>query len=235
LLFAGSKGKGKGKMVTSPPESYETHLITSPLSPTSSASLLYPITPLVGKSSRKASNDQLIELPPSSPLLSLASSSSSSAPMTVPAHILNSMTPGVPSIPVTRKGTGNISNLLSTFKLLDDDDVTPLELVERAKQEALIQQRIFELKSQGFLNKTVPKKPEPVPRRAHWDYLIQEVSMVAGAMMQERRQRIFFAKKNSKGILKHFELEKEKESKLEKEEEKRLRRIASSIAKDVMR
>ena len=152
-------------------------------------------------------------------------------PMTVPVQAL----PGhLPPVPV--RLTKSFPDLLASFRLIDEDDITPEEVEGRAFAEIDIHNRIFRLRQQGMLfGRPLIKRPEPVPKKVHWDYLLQEMAIVAEEMSKERRQKGILSRKHSRAVARYFEIEQEKESRSEREEEKRLRKIASGLARDVLR
>jgi putative sterol carrier protein len=143
-----------------------------------------------------------------------------------------------PTTTAAREETAHVGlgSLLASFKMIDEDEISVEELEHRAQIEAETQVQLFELKRKGrFIGRPLAKRTEPQPKKAHWDYLLQEMVIVSEAMARDRKLKIGAAKKSSKALLKLFETERERENRSEREEEKRLRKIASSLAKDVMR
>jgi hypothetical protein len=108
------------------------------------------------------------------------------------------------------------------------------EIAVEAKREAEVLKRIGELRKEGFWSaRRLPKVQEMSRNKAHWDYLLEEMQWLATDFAQERRWKRGVAKKLSRAVLKHHQELKSKEVKAEKEETVRLRRIASSIAREV--
>lgn len=108
------------------------------------------------------------------------------------------------------------------------------QIVERAKQEAHVVQRIAELRREGLWSlKRLPKCQEPPRTKAHWDYLLEEMQWLATDFAQERKWKKAAAKKCAKMITKHFQDKEALQLKTEREEKARLRKIASTIAKEV--
>ncbi|XP_030066671.1 helicase SRCAP, partial [Microcaecilia unicolor] len=108
------------------------------------------------------------------------------------------------------------------------------DIVEQAKHEAEIEHRIAELKKEGFWSlRRLSKVPEPTRPKVHWDYLCEEMQWLAADFAQERRWKRGVARKVVRMVIRHHEEQKQKEEKAKREEQAKLRRIASSIAKEV--
>lgn len=108
------------------------------------------------------------------------------------------------------------------------------QIVERARQEASVIQRIAELRKEGLWSaKRLPRIQEPPREKAHWDYLLEEMTWLATDFAQERKWKRAAAKKCARMIMKYHEDKKSQVQKAEKENLNRLRKIASSIAKEV--
>ncbi|XP_029462674.1 LOW QUALITY PROTEIN: helicase SRCAP [Rhinatrema bivittatum] len=108
------------------------------------------------------------------------------------------------------------------------------EIAEQAKHEAEIEHRIAELKKEGFWSlRRLSKVPEPGRPKVHWDYLCEEMQWLAADFAQERRWKRGVARKVVRMVIRHHEEQKQKEEKAKREEQAKLRRIASSIAKEV--
>jgi E1A-binding protein p400 len=70
------------------------------------------------------------------------------------------------------------------------------KLVEKAKQEAYIMQRISALQKDGLWSeRRLPKQQEPPRAKAHWDYLLEEMVWLAADFAQERKWKKAAAKK----------------------------------------
>ncbi|KAI8489001.1 hypothetical protein Bbelb_332250 [Branchiostoma belcheri] len=108
------------------------------------------------------------------------------------------------------------------------------EIVERAKQEAAVQQRVAELRKEGLWSqRRLPKVQEPPRPKAHWDYLLEEMQWLATDFAQERKWKMAAAKKLARAVVRFHQERKAKEVRAEKEEALRLRRIASNMAKEI--
>ncbi|XP_022250926.1 helicase domino-like [Limulus polyphemus] len=108
------------------------------------------------------------------------------------------------------------------------------EIVERAKQEAYVVQRISELRKEGLWSaKRLPKVQEPPRTKAHWDYLLEEMVWLATDFAQERKWKKAAAKKCAKMVVKYHQERQMKAEKAEKEELQRLKRIAGQVAKEI--
>lgn len=122
----------------------------------------------------------------------------------------------------------------SVMSVLENSFGSHEEIAVEAKREAEVFKRIGELRKEGlWAAKRLPKVQEMSRKKAHWDYLLEEMQWLATDFAQERRWKRGVAKKLSRAVLKHHQELKSKEVKAEKEETVRLRRIASSIAREV--
>nr|XP_006000939.1 PREDICTED: helicase SRCAP [Latimeria chalumnae] len=101
-------------------------------------------------------------------------------------------------------------------------------------QEAEIETRIAELKKEGLWSlKKLSKVPEPQRPKVHWDYLCEEMQWLSADFAQERRWKRGVARKVVRMVIRHHEEQRQKEERAKREEQAKLRRIASSIAKEV--
>ncbi|CAN8016135.1 unnamed protein product [Ixodes persulcatus] len=108
------------------------------------------------------------------------------------------------------------------------------EIVERAKQEAYVMQRIAELRREGMWSaRRLPKVQEPPRAKAHWDYLLEEMVWLATDFAQERKWKKAAAKKCARMVLKYHQERDLKAERAEKEELQKLRRIAGQVAKEI--
>lgn len=74
--------------------------------------------------------------------------------------------------------------------------MTPEQMVEKAKQEAHVVQRIAELQREGLWSeKRLPKVAEPARPKSHWDYLLEEMVWLAADFAQERKWKKNSARK----------------------------------------
>lgn len=108
------------------------------------------------------------------------------------------------------------------------------EIAEQAKHEAEIENRIAELRKEGFWTpRRLSKFPEPARPKVHWDYLCEEMQWLSADFAQERRWKRGVARKVVRMVVRHHEELKQKEERARREEQAKLRRIAMSIAKEV--
>ncbi|XP_040211744.1 helicase SRCAP isoform X3 [Rana temporaria] len=108
------------------------------------------------------------------------------------------------------------------------------EIAEQAKHEAEIENRIAELRKEGFwTQRRLSKFPEPTRPKILWDYLCEEMQWLAADFAQERRWKRGVARKVVRMVVRHHEELKQKEERARREEQAKLRRIATSIAKEV--
>lgn len=109
----------------------------------------------------------------------------------------------------------------------------PEQNTERANHENEIQRRVNELRKEGLWSaKRLPKIQEPQRGKAHWDYLLEEMTWLATDFAQERKWKKAAAKKCARMIMKHSDKESQVE-KAEKENQLRLKKIASTISKEI--
>ncbi|CAG5903415.1 unnamed protein product [Menidia menidia] len=94
------------------------------------------------------------------------------------------------------------------------------DMAELAKHEADIEHRTQALKREGFWStKRLTRLTEPPRPKVHWDYLCEEMQWLSADFAQERRWKRGVARK--------------KEEKAKRDEHAKIRRVASSIAKEV--
>ncbi|GFW77509.1 helicase domino [Trichonephila clavipes] len=108
------------------------------------------------------------------------------------------------------------------------------EIVERAKQEAYVMQRVGDLRKEGmWSSKRLPKVAEGPRIKSHWDYLLEEMAWLATDFVQERKWKKAAAKKCAHMIAKYFREKEINAEKAEKEELLRLRKIAFTISREI--
>ncbi|KAI1896583.1 hypothetical protein AGOR_G00096260 [Albula goreensis] len=110
----------------------------------------------------------------------------------------------------------------------------PTDMAELAKHEAEIEHRSLALKREGFWSlKRLSRVAEPGRTKVHWDYLCEEMQWLSADFAQERRWKRGVARKVVRMVMRHHEEQRQKEEKAKREEQAKLRRVASSIAKEV--
>ena len=108
------------------------------------------------------------------------------------------------------------------------------QIVERAKQEAYVMQRIAELRKEGLWSaKRLPKVQEPPRAKAQWDYLLEEMAWLATDFAQERKWKKTAAKKCARMVMKYHQDKELQAEKAEKEEIMRLKRTAATISREI--
>lgn len=108
------------------------------------------------------------------------------------------------------------------------------QMVEKARQEAYVMQRIASLRKDGLWSeKRLPKVQEPPRAKAHWDYLLEEMVWLSADFAQERKWKKAAAKKCARMVQKYFQDKALQVQKAEKEQEMRLRKVAGFIAKEI--
>ena len=120
-------------------------------------------------------------------------------------------------------------------------DLTPLlesstvgSVSQEAAQEAQVLQRIAELKEQGLWSPTSKKTSKALTdsrQTAHWDCLLEEMSVVADRIRNQRKLHISTSKKLAKAIIKNAKREQTKTVREEREQEQCLKRIASKYSR----
>uniref|UniRef100_A0A665W0M1 Snf2-related CREBBP activator protein n=1 Tax=Echeneis naucrates TaxID=173247 RepID=A0A665W0M1_ECHNA len=101
-------------------------------------------------------------------------------------------------------------------------------------QEADIEHRTQALKREGFWSmKRLTRLPEPPRPKVHWDYLCEEMQWLSADFAQERRWKRGVARKVVRMVMRHHEELRQKEEKAKRDEHAKIRRVASSIAKEV--
>ncbi|XP_030256972.1 helicase SRCAP isoform X4 [Sparus aurata] len=108
------------------------------------------------------------------------------------------------------------------------------DMAELAKHEADIEHRTQSLKREGFWSmKRLTRLTEPPRPKVHWDYLCEEMQWLSADFAQERRWKRGVARKVVRMVMRHHEELRQKEEKAKRDEHAKIRRVASSIAKEV--
>ncbi|KAM7381183.1 hypothetical protein PAMA_012161 [Pampus argenteus] len=108
------------------------------------------------------------------------------------------------------------------------------DMAELAKHEADIEHRTQSLKREGFWSmKRLTRLSEPPRPKVHWDYLCEEMQWLSADFAQERRWKRGVARKVVRMVMRHHEDLRQKEEKAKRDEHAKIRRVASSIAKEV--
>ncbi|XP_041347993.1 helicase SRCAP-like isoform X2 [Gigantopelta aegis] len=124
------------------------------------------------------------------------------------------------------------SNKPSLSAVYDNSIGSQEAIVERAKQEAQVMQRVADLRKTGLWSaRRLPKVQEPPRNKGHWDYLLEEMTWLAADFVQERKWKKACARKISNMVSKHFRELEQKELKAEKEEAQKLKKIAGQMTK----
>uniref|UniRef100_A0A8C3GCQ9 Snf2-related CREBBP activator protein n=1 Tax=Cyclopterus lumpus TaxID=8103 RepID=A0A8C3GCQ9_CYCLU len=101
-------------------------------------------------------------------------------------------------------------------------------------QEADIEHRTQSLRREGFWStKRLTRLTEPPRPKVHWDYLCEEMQWLSADFAQERRWKRGVARKVVRMVMRHHEDLRQKEEKAKRDEHSKIRRVASSIAKEV--
>ncbi|XP_058477545.1 helicase SRCAP [Solea solea] len=108
------------------------------------------------------------------------------------------------------------------------------DMAELAKHEADIEHRTQALKREGFWSmKRLTRLTEPVRPKVQWDYLCEEMQWLSADFAQERRWKRGVARKVVRMVMRHHEDLRQKEEKAKRDEHAKIRKVASSIAKEV--
>ncbi|XP_044035906.1 helicase SRCAP isoform X2 [Siniperca chuatsi] len=108
------------------------------------------------------------------------------------------------------------------------------DMAELAKHEADIEHRTQSLKREGFWSmKRLTRLTEPPRPKVHWEYLCEEMQWLSADFAQERRWKRGVARKVVRMVMRHHEDLRQKEEKAKRDEHAKIRRVASSIAKEV--
>ncbi|KAF5292024.1 hypothetical protein FQA39_LY14141 [Lamprigera yunnana] len=134
------------------------------------------------------------------------------------------------SKPVSLTNSGVKVKSSSTYSTPNNQE----QIVEKAKQEAHVVQRISDLQKEGlWSDKRLPKVQEMPRVKAHWDFLIEEMVWLAADFAQERKWKKAAAKKCARMVQKYFQDKVLAAQKAEKAQEQHLRRVAAFCAKEI--
>uniref|UniRef100_A0A0K8SA08 Helicase domino n=2 Tax=Lygus hesperus TaxID=30085 RepID=A0A0K8SA08_LYGHE len=151
-----------------------------------------------------------------------------------PSSLPNSSTPNRQPFPSGRPPASPHKIASPTTPVPGDTNSSQEQIVERAKQEAYVMQRIGELQKDGlWAEKRLPKVHELPRAKAHWDYLLEEMTWLAADFAQERKWKKAAAKKCARMVQKYFQEKELMKQKAVKAQEMQLKRIASFIAREV--
>lgn len=144
-----------------------------------------------------------------------------------------SASPVKPSKGMASPGVGSRQKTPSTSEAAPSSTQQD-QMVEKARQEAYVMQRIAALRKEGLWpEKRLPKVQEPPRAKAHWDYLLEEMVWLSADFAQERKWKKAAAKKCARMVQKYFQDKALQAQKAEKEQEMRTRKIAAFIAKEI--
>ncbi|XP_030631002.1 helicase SRCAP [Chanos chanos] len=133
--------------------------------------------------------------------------------------------------PSSQGGSGGQSEQTPTQRSRSEKHT---DMAELAKHEAEIEHRTLALKREGFWSlKRLSRVTEPVRPKVHWDYLCEEMQWLSADFAQERRWKRGVARKVVRMVMRYHEELRQKEERAKREEQAKLRRVASSIAKEV--
>lgn len=94
--------------------------------------------------------------------------------------------------------TTSVNKNASVLSVLDNSFGSHEEIAVEAKKEAEVLKRVAELRKEGLWStRRLPKVQEMSRKKAHWDYLLEEMQWLATDFAQERRWKRGVAKKVS--------------------------------------
>ncbi|XP_069071436.1 E1A-binding protein p400 isoform X5 [Pleurodeles waltl] len=139
--------------------------------------------------------------------------------------------------PVSSRSPGSVGP--SAQRSLSPGQSAPIQppeskVTEQLNLENQVHQRIAELRKEGLWSpRRLPKLQEPPRPKSHWDYLLEEMEWMAADFAQERRWKMAAAKKLVRTAARHCEEKQLMGERAKRDEESRLRRIASSAARQI--
>jgi len=164
-----------------------------------------------------------LPLSPSKSSLAVIKTSSS------PLKPSKGMVTPVTGAPGGRQKTPSISESTSTTPNSQQD-----QMMEKARQEAYVVQRITSLRKDGLWGeKRLPKVQEPPRTKVHWDYLLEEMVWLSADFASERKWKKAAARKCARMVQKYFNDKAVSEQKAQKEQDLRIRKVAAFCAKEI--
>ncbi|GLV35974.1 domino [Carabus blaptoides fortunei] len=208
-----------------------TALVTPSLAPHSAPAVLTAVT------------NTTISTPVPEPKATIAATPTTTVAAPSPSSVVTPrsapITSAVSTVPSPRPGTTPTASQLALNKTKSIVSAFPgtgsaEQIVEKAKQEAYVMQRISELQREGlWTERRLPKVQEVQRCKSHWDYLLEEMVWLAADFAQERKWKKAAAKKCARMVQKYFQDKALAAQKAEKAQELQLKRIASFIAKEI--
>ncbi|EDV22089.1 uncharacterized protein TRIADDRAFT_59226 [Trichoplax adhaerens] len=108
------------------------------------------------------------------------------------------------------------------------------DIAMKAKKEVDILHRIDELKKQGLWSANRLPRASLLPvNKCHHNYLMEEMLWLSNDFIQEKKWKLNMLRKICRGVLKFHQDKEMKKQRAKKEEQQRLRRIATTLAKEV--
>ncbi|TPX35898.1 hypothetical protein SmJEL517_g01823 [Synchytrium microbalum] len=150
-----------------------------------------------------------------------------------------------PAAPIFSKQFATVRDYLDSFVWIDEDELVPEVAEFRAKSEGDMSHRIYLARQEGLLQGPIPPPPtshrkgglkaaqEPVQKKTHMQYLVDEMMFIAKAAQEERKWKIAMAKKLARAVVRFFDDRHAHTLKLERDEQKRIRKLAKLTALEV--
>ncbi|XP_033327854.2 domino helicase isoform X2 [Megalopta genalis] len=210
---------GSAPVVSSSPKHITTTVVATSAAPVADK-LSTTVTTVTTTTTTTTSTITVVSTPIPTPTLTATITTTASKMSTAPTS-----TSSTPVIKLVKLPASN-----STCDITNNQE----QIVEKAKQEAYVMQRIAELQREGLWSeRRLPKVQEPPRTKAHWDYLLEEMVWLAADFAQERKWKKAAAKKCARMVQKYFQEKAIQAQKAEKSQELRLKKIASFIAKEI--
>lgn len=108
------------------------------------------------------------------------------------------------------------------------------ELERRAQHDAYVLYRVAEFRRKGLWSaRRLPRVHEPFRAKTHWDYVLGEMAWLASDFVGERRFKVALARKVARAVVRYHEDARMAEERAARQERERLRRIASTMAREM--
>lgn len=182
----------------------------------------------------KENNDQIPQTTATTTTTPSATSANSLPGISQSNPIVNTTPTPVVSVMADIVNTKSVINKVKTTSLTNSAATSQEQIVEKAKQEAYVVQRVSDLQKEGLWSeKRLPKLQEMPRNKAHWDYLLEEMVWLAADFAQERKWKKAAAKKCARMVQKYFQDKALAAQKAEKAREQHTRKIAAFCAKEI--
>jgi len=125
----------------------------------------------------------------------------------------------------------NVVSVLSDANVPEGVSTLQEALVEMAKQEAQVMQRVSELRKNGMWSeRRLPRVQEPPRCKSNWDYLLEEMQWMAVDFVQEKQWKISAAKMMAHTMVRYHAVQGELTLARQELEVKQIKRTAGTVA-----